>query len=213
MQARSRFGATWQLLEQKGKREEVRSAIKPWTFPREELVSNGNRAKEAALIGIRTRRKEELVRRSVGCGSLSELESPNVIDFDCLTAGIPESPQELASFGIEGVDLAFRRIVTDQDRIAHGTKVGWSQGNTPGGMKRSIHREVLHQIARGVEDVYESALSFIERRIGDPDLPINGLNAIGGKIFRNLWIIEGLHKVEGAVEHVDPAVRAVIGRI
>src|ERR1700739_65184 len=80
-------------------------------------------------------------------------------------------------------------------------------------MKRSIHREVLHQIPCGVEDVYESALSFLKRCICDPDLPIDGLNAIGSKILGDFGIIKGLNKVEGTVEHVDPAIRAIIGRI
>ena len=78
-------------------------------------------------------------------------------------------------------------------------------------MKRSIHREVLHQIACGIEDVYESALSLVKSRIGDPDLPVDGLNAIGSKILRDLWIIERLNQVERAIENIYAAVWAVIG--
>ena len=96
------------------------------------LLRRGDGAKETVSIVSRTAGEEELIGRSVGGGTLAELNGPELVYLDGLASGVAKRPQELARVGIEGVDSTPRGIVADEDRVAHWAEVGGSLCDAPG---------------------------------------------------------------------------------
>lgn len=160
------------------------------------LLCDRDGAEETVGIVTRAGGEEELIGRSVGRCTLSELNSPYLVYLDGLALGISKRPQEFPRLWIEGVDPTPGGVVTDENRVAHGAKFTGSLRNAPGRMKGAMDREMFDQVAGGIEDVDESALGFIEGRKGHPDLTIDGLNPIRSKALWDVWIAERLYKVE-----------------
>src|SRR3954469_6016154 len=80
-------------------------------------------------------------------------------------------------------------------------------------MERTVDGEVLDQNALRIKNVHETTLRFFQSRECHPNLTTYGLNPVWGKTMRDSWVVKGLHQLEGAIEHVDSAVRATVGRV
>src|SRR5258705_215885 len=80
-------------------------------------------------------------------------------------------------------------------------------------MKRTVDGEVLYQITFWIKNVHKATLRFVQGGEGHPNLTVYRLNSVGGKIFRDTGIVEGLHQTKLAIEDINSAVRATIGGI
>src|SRR6266404_2758383 len=80
-------------------------------------------------------------------------------------------------------------------------------------MERAMGGKVLHQVTLCIKNVHEATLRFVQGGERHPDVAVNGLNSVRGKIFRDSRVVKGLHQSKGAIEHVDSAVRTTISGI
>src|SRR5438270_886783 len=80
-------------------------------------------------------------------------------------------------------------------------------------MERAVDGVVFGQIALRIKNVHETTLRLLQRSECHPDLTMYGLNPVWGKTMRESWVVKGLHQLEGAIEHIDSAVRAAVGGV
>ena len=96
-------------------------------------------------IGIVTRAggEEELIGRSVGGSTLTELNGPELVYLDRLASGIAKRPQEVTRLGIECVDSPPGGVVADEDSVAHWAEVSGGLCDAPGRMEGAMDRKVF----------------------------------------------------------------------
>src|SRR6266481_4964536 len=80
-------------------------------------------------------------------------------------------------------------------------------------MEWTLEGGVLHQITCCVENVHEATLSFVQGSERHPNVAIYGLNSVRGKVSRDGRVVKGCHQTKGAIEHVNSAVRTIIGGV
>src|SRR5215472_3683367 len=100
---------------------------------------------------------------------MAELDAPDVIDFNCRSVGVTKRTDEVPR-SIERIHSPARRVVADQNRVAHGAEIRRSFSDAPWRVQRAVDREVLGQRSISVENVYKAALSFVKSREGHPNL-------------------------------------------
>jgi len=64
-----------------------------------------------------------------------------------------------------------------------------------------------------MKNIDEAARRIVEGRVGDPNVAVDGLNAVRRKVLRDGGIVKRFHESKCTVEHIDPPVLAIIGGI
>src|SRR6266404_7163672 len=72
---------------------------------------------------------------------------------------------------------------------------------------------VPQQITRCVKNVHEATLSFVQGCERHPNVAIYGLNSVRGIVSRDSRVVKRVHQRKCAIEHVNSAVRAIIGSV
>src|ERR1700693_6229816 len=106
------------------------------------LLVEGDYAEDAVAVVIGASREEELVVCTVGAAVVAELNAPEAVDFDGLSASIAEWAEESTRARVKGVNAAARNIVGDEKCVAHRTKVGRSSSDAPRRMQGTMGRKV-----------------------------------------------------------------------
>ena len=175
-------------------------------------MPNGDHPEQAVGVIVWACGEEELVVRCGWAAVESELKTPGFVNLDRLVAFVSQWTEECARRRVECIDPASRSVVADQNRIAHRTEIGRCLSQTPWRMEWTVGGEVLLQGTVEIEYVYETALRFVQRGVGDPDFVVDILNTIWREVPRDVRIVKGRHS-KSAVEPVNPPVRAIIGGV
>jgi hypothetical protein len=147
-------------------------------------LSERDDAENPVGITVRTTGKEELIFQAVRAAALTELQRPNVIDFDGVAIDVTKRAEKPARLRIESVHAASGDVVADQNGVAHRAEIGRGLSNAPGRVQRSMERVVAKQGAIGRKNVHKPALRLVQGSKRHPNLSVDRLNAVGREILR-----------------------------
>src|SRR5258708_6224887 len=100
---------------------------------RPSLLTELNNAKRAVTVVIIAGGEKQLIRVSVRASrtALPELNGPYVVNFNRLPALVPQRAKERPALRIKRVNPSVRRIVRNQQRVAHRAKIAGRQCHAP----------------------------------------------------------------------------------
>src|SRR4029079_17068183 len=164
-----------------------------------------NDAETSLAVILRTGGKEKLIGSAVHRRTLSEVESPQLVNHDFAAMCILHRAKELSSRGIKGVDHSVWQVVAHEECIAEFAEVGGCQGKSPRLIQGTIRNQALDEVTEFVEHVDHPARNIGRTREGNEHLLANHAYAIRSEVAGNLGIGEREYGVKLAVVDVDLA--------
>ena len=170
---------------------------------------SGNHAEQSSEIIVGASGEEEVICRTIGAGSVTKLNCPELVYVDHVAIVVLQGANELAGNGIEGIDGAGVGIVRNEQGVAEFSEILGSDGETPRLIQRRAVGELLQEVAIFIEDVNKTTGSA---RVGgerDVNEAAEVLNAEGREAGGKSGIGDGFYEFEGGVIDVNFVVGVV----
>src|SRR5580692_8577704 len=123
----------------------------------EPLLLKRNHPKRPSQVVPRTGSKKQLARRSVGRCPPTKSNSPQLVDHNRLSAGIPQRADKFSRRDVEGVDRPAVGVIRNQQRVTKGSKVLRRHSESPGLVQRRAFNQPVNESAVLVEYIDNTA--------------------------------------------------------